>query len=133
MIPRPRRVQPLFPKIRPHAPDTLQTPPHHQLSWFGRLKRMLWAVGRRLRERDTKFAIKTGMATSLLALPAFLEPTRPTFVEYWGDWALISVSCSVYYRLIKVRFIDTCNQVFYRDFANNRGCEYSFSQCMIRN
>jgi hypothetical protein len=58
----------------------------------GRLKQTLWIVGRRLKERDTKFAIKVGMATSLLALPAFLESTRPLFVEYWGDWALISVS-----------------------------------------
>lgn len=92
MIPAHRRVHPFFPKIRPHAPDTLQTPPHHQLSWVGRFKRTLWVVGRRLKERDTKFAIKAGMATSLLALPAFLESTRPTFIEYWGDWALISVS-----------------------------------------
>ena len=92
MIPHHRRVHPFFPKIRPHAPDTLQTPPHHQLSWVGRLKRTLWVFGRRLKERDTKFAIKAGMATSLLALPAFLKSTRPTFVAYWGDWALISVS-----------------------------------------
>lgn len=92
MIPPHRRAHPFFPKILPHAPDTLQTPPHHQLSWVGRLKRMLWMAGRRLKERDTKFAIKVGMATSLLAFPAFLESTRPTFVEYWGDWALISVS-----------------------------------------
>ena len=56
---------------------------------------MLWVAGRRLTERDSKFAIKAGMATSLLALPAFLESTRPTFVEYWGDWALISVSYSL--------------------------------------
>jgi len=91
-IPHHRRVHPFFAKIRPHAPDTLQTPPHHQLSWVGRLKRTLWVVGRRLKERDTKFAIKAGMAMSLLALPAFLESTRPTFVDYWGDWALISVS-----------------------------------------
>ena len=92
MIPPHRRAHPFFPKILPHAPNTLQTPPHHRFSWVGRLKRTLWVAGRRLKERDTKFALKVGMATSLLALPAFLESTRPTFVEYWGDWALISVS-----------------------------------------
>jgi hypothetical protein len=32
------------------------------------------------------------MATALLAAPAFLDSTRPIFLEYWGDWALISVS-----------------------------------------
>ena len=85
---------------------------------------MLWVAGRRLTERDSKFAVKAGMATSLLALPAFLESTRPTFVEYWGDWALISVSL---FFLPSFRFIDTCDQVFYCDFADNRSCEGLFS------
>ena len=43
-------------------------------------------------ERDTKFAIKAGMATAILASPAFIDSTRPTFVAFFGDWALISVS-----------------------------------------
>ena len=128
MIPSHRRAHPFFPKIRPHAPDTLQTPPHHQLSWVGKFKRMLWVAGRRLKERDGKFAIKAGMATSLLALPAFLESTRPIFVEYYGDWALISVSL---FLALSFRFIDTCDQVFYRDFADNRGCKCLFSQRVI--
>lgn len=89
---------------------------------------MLWVAGRRLKERDGKFAIKVGMATSLFALPAFLESTRPTFVEYWGDWALISVSL---FSALSFRFIDTCDQVFYRDFADSRGCECLFSQRMV--
>lgn len=129
MIPPHRRAHPFFPKVRPHAPDTLQTPPHHQLSWLGRLKRMLWVAGRRLKERDSKFAIKAGMASSLLALPAFLESTRPTFVEYWGDWALISVGL---FSAPSFRFIDTCDQVFHRDFADNWGCECLFSPQMIK-
>lgn len=70
---------------------------------------MLWVAGRRLKERDSKFAIKAGMATSLLALPAFLESTRPTFVEYWGDWALISVSLI---SALSFRFIDTLIKYF---------------------
>uniref|UniRef100_A0A8H7Y7M4 DUF2421 domain-containing protein n=1 Tax=Psilocybe cubensis TaxID=181762 RepID=A0A8H7Y7M4_PSICU len=90
MIPRYRATHPAFPKIKPHAPDTIQTPPRHQLSIIGKVNQSLWSFGKRLKERDTKYAIKVGMATLILAFPAFVEDTRPTFVEYWGDWALIS-------------------------------------------
>lgn len=44
-----------------------------------------------MKERDIKFALKAGMATAILAAPAFFDVTRPIFVDYWGDWALISV------------------------------------------
>ncbi|KAF9531596.1 Fusaric acid resistance protein-like-domain-containing protein [Crepidotus variabilis] len=90
MIPRNRLAQPWFPKIRPHAPDTILTPPRNQLSFIGKVGQTIWSILTRLGERDTKFAIKAGMATALLATPAFIESTRPTFVEYYGDWALIS-------------------------------------------
>jgi hypothetical protein len=46
-----------------------------------------------LQDHDIKYAVKTGMATAILAAPAFFEATRPTFMEYRGEWALISVSC----------------------------------------
>jgi len=62
---------------------------------IGKFKQILWIIGKRLKERDTKYAIKAGLATTLLAFPAFLESTRPTFVAYWGDWALISVGLSL--------------------------------------
>lgn len=44
-----------------------------------------------------KYAFKAGMATAMLAAPAFFKSTRPTFVEYRGEWALISVS--IYFSL----------------------------------
>lgn len=91
MIPEHRRPHPSFPKIRPHAPDTMQTPSRRQLSFLGKLKQSMWAIGKRLKEGDAKYAIKAGMATAILAAPAFFDATRPTFVKYWGDWALISV------------------------------------------
>ena len=58
MIPPHRRAHPFFPKIRPHAPDTLQTPLHHRLvGWEGRNACYGWLpVGT---ERDSKFAIKS--------------------------------------------------------------------------
>jgi len=91
MIPQHRLAHPSFPKIRPHAPDTLQTPSRDKLSFWGKVNQTLWTIGKRLKERDTKYAIKAGMATALLASPAFIDATRHTFVAYWGDWALISV------------------------------------------
>ncbi len=51
---------------------------------------MLWATGKRMGERDIKYAVKAGMATALLASPAFFDNTRQWFLEYQGDWALIS-------------------------------------------
>ncbi|KAI9437537.1 Fusaric acid resistance protein-like-domain-containing protein [Lactarius indigo] len=74
------RIAYSFPKVRPHAPDTVQTP--------SRLS--LWTFGGRLQDHDVKYAVKTGMATAILAAPAFIEATRPTFMEYRGEWALIS-------------------------------------------
>ncbi|THH14901.1 hypothetical protein EW146_g5493 [Bondarzewia mesenterica] len=79
-----------FPKIRPHAPNTVQTPARAKLSAFGRFKQSLWTLGDRMRDRKVKYAVKSGMATAMLAAPAFFEATRPTFLEYRGEWALIS-------------------------------------------
>jgi hypothetical protein len=81
-----------FPKVRPHAPNTKQTPARADLPFWGRVKQALWAAGSRLRENDAKYGVKTGLATAALAAPAFFEATRPVFLEYRGEWALISVS-----------------------------------------
>jgi hypothetical protein len=80
-----------FPKVKPHAPNTVQTPAREQLNFWERVKQSIWAIGTRLRENDMKYAIKAGMATAILAAPAFFETTRPIFTEYRGEWALISV------------------------------------------
>ncbi|KAK0240849.1 hypothetical protein EDD85DRAFT_816543 [Armillaria nabsnona] len=84
------RRRPSFPKVRPHAPNTVLTPARSNLNFIGRMKQGLWAIGTRMTERDAKFAVKTGMATALLSAPAFFDATRPIFLEYYGDWALIS-------------------------------------------
>ncbi|KAF7315965.1 ArAE-2 domain-containing protein [Mycena indigotica] len=88
--PAQRRTHPMFPKVKPHAPNTIQTPAWERLSWLGRIKQRVWAIGTRLTENDTKYAIKAGMATAILASPAFFDATRHIFVDFWGDWALIS-------------------------------------------
>lgn len=84
------RIAAHFPKVRPHAPNTMSTPPTAALSFYGRAKQFLWRLGGRVRESDIKYAVKAGMATAMLAAPAFFEVTRPTFMEYRGEWALIS-------------------------------------------
>ncbi|KAJ7282569.1 Fusaric acid resistance protein-like-domain-containing protein [Mycena rebaudengoi] len=90
IIPEHRHAHPSFPKVRPHAPNTIQTPDSSRLTWIGRVKQRVWTIGTRLTERDTKYAVKAGMATAILAAPAFFDATRPLFIELWGDWALIS-------------------------------------------
>jgi hypothetical protein len=89
-----------FPKIRPHAPNTIQTPSWADLSYVGRFKQTLWAIGAKLKERNFKYAVKAGMATGILAAPAFFDATRPIFTEYRGEWALISVSDILSYHVI---------------------------------
>ncbi|KAH9839086.1 Fusaric acid resistance protein-like-domain-containing protein [Rhodofomes roseus] len=88
--PGPLRDPIAFPKIRPHAPNTMQTPARSHLTYIGRLKQSLWAIGARMKEPDIKYAFKTGMATAMLAAPAFFDSTRPVFMHYRGEWALIS-------------------------------------------
>ncbi|KAJ3971160.1 hypothetical protein EV361DRAFT_239231 [Lentinula raphanica] len=90
ILPQPRPFRPSFPKVAPHAPDTIQTPARKNLTFIGKIKQGVWSLGKRLTERDTKFSVKAGMATAVLAAPAFFDSTRPLFVKYYGDWALIS-------------------------------------------
>jgi hypothetical protein len=61
------------------------------LTFWGRLKYDLWELGKLLKERNVKFAMRAGLAISILASAAFFDATRPMFVELQGDWALLSV------------------------------------------
>lgn len=79
-----------FPKVRPHAPNTVQTPDRSNLSFIGRLKRLVWDLGDKLKDRNIKYAFKVGMSTAMLAAPAFVNATRRIFTEYRGEWALVS-------------------------------------------
>ncbi|KAG8935418.1 hypothetical protein FRC01_000025 [Tulasnella sp. 417] len=90
LLPVKQQRQSAFPKIRPHAPNTIQTPAPAVLSITGRIKHSFWRLGARLRETDLKYAIKSGFAIAILALPAIIESTRPYFLRYRGEWALIS-------------------------------------------
>ena len=70
------------------------TPGREGMGFLGRMGQRLWLLGEMLKHRTVRYAVKTGMATALLAAPAFFDVTRPYFIEYRGEWALISVSCS---------------------------------------
>lgn len=79
-----------FPLIRAHAPNTINTPARSSLSFSGRMQWTLWYISRKLKDNDLRFSLKVGVSTAILAAPAFIDATRPTFVEYRGEWALIS-------------------------------------------
>ncbi|KAF8608644.1 hypothetical protein BDV93DRAFT_433325 [Ceratobasidium sp. AG-I] len=86
----PKNRVPLFPKVTPHAPNTALRLPREQLSTWNRTKQWFWGLGQWLRQAEIKYSIKTGLSVAILAAPAFIESTRETFVEYRGEWALIS-------------------------------------------
>ena len=87
---RSAKASTLFPPVKPHAPNTILRPSRQTLSTWGRQKQWIWSLYRRLQEPDSKYAIKSGTGTAILALPAFIESTRPWFLKYRGEWALIS-------------------------------------------
>jgi hypothetical protein len=37
-----------------------------------------------------RYSFKVGVGTAILAIPAFIDATRPLFVRWRGEWALIS-------------------------------------------
>ncbi|KAL5528798.1 hypothetical protein ACEPAF_7935 [Sanghuangporus sanghuang] len=90
ILPNARQGHPIFPKVRPHAPNTLLTPGREQLSFVQRVGQSIWRLNETLKQNTVKFAFKAGMATALLASPAFFDRTRPIFTDYRGEWALIS-------------------------------------------
>jgi len=81
-----------FPKIHRHTPNTAQTPARSTLGRYGRLQRHIWDTFNRLKEGDLRYSFKVGVSTAILATPAFIDSTRPIFLEWRGEWALISVS-----------------------------------------
>ncbi|QRW08040.1 fusaric acid resistance-like protein [Ceratobasidium sp. AG-Ba] len=80
----------LFPKVTPHAPNTALRLPRERLTRWGRIKQSFWVLGQTLRAPEVRYSIKAGLSVAILAAPAFIESTRETFMEYRGEWALIS-------------------------------------------
>ncbi|GMK57518.1 hypothetical protein CspeluHIS016_0403520 [Cutaneotrichosporon spelunceum] len=86
----PSKLQPpLFPKTQRHEQGTLLNPTRASMTFRQQLSQLLWELGTRLSEPDLRYAIKTGLGGAILAAPAFSEKTRPFFIDYHGEWALI--------------------------------------------
>lgn len=86
----PSRTRLAFPRTRAHAPNTYHTPAPSSLSRRGRLKQRIWAILHKLKDGDVRYSVKVGVSTAILAIPAFIDATRPMFVLWRGEWALIS-------------------------------------------
>jgi len=77
-----------FPQIEDGALTSHQLSPR-SLTYLGRIKHSIWMLGWRLRSPSVRFAIKTGAGAALLASAAFTK-LRPLWLEWRGEWALIS-------------------------------------------
>lgn len=77
-----------LPSTRAHQENTKQTP--LALTSRERFNRIVWKLGQFLKEPETKFAIKAGLGSAILASPAFIKSTRHQFMAYKGQWALVS-------------------------------------------
>ncbi|KAF9912760.1 hypothetical protein BX616_010240 [Lobosporangium transversale] len=87
---RRRRKQRLFPKPNIHnKANTLQTPVPSTFSqrWSTRL----WKFLHLFRSFQIKYAVKAAISATIILIPAFVDWTRPYFVQYRGEWALISM------------------------------------------
>lgn len=77
-----------LPSTRAHQENTKQTP--LAMTTRQRFNRFVWKLGQFLKEPETKFAIKAGLGSAILASPAFIKSTRGQFTAYKGQWALVS-------------------------------------------
>ncbi|KAF9578679.1 hypothetical protein BGW38_005413 [Lunasporangiospora selenospora] len=69
--------------------NTLHTPTPS--SFYQRWSTRLWKFLLIFRSFQVKYAVKAAVATMILLIPAFVDLTRPYFVQYRGEWALISM------------------------------------------
>ncbi|KAG0360036.1 hypothetical protein BG005_011643 [Podila minutissima] len=80
----------LFPEPNIHnTNNTLHTPAPSTFlqKWSTRLWRFLHVF----RSFQVKYAAKAAISTMVLLIPAFVDWTRPYFVQYRGEWAIISM------------------------------------------
>ncbi|KAG9292181.1 hypothetical protein G9A89_023901 [Geosiphon pyriformis] len=82
-------VKPQFPEHSHNLYNTLQTP-EPKTKWQAFTMR-IWKWSSCFRRFEVKYAFKAAVSAAILAAPAFIEYTRPTFVKYRGEWACISM------------------------------------------
>ncbi|KAF9166550.1 hypothetical protein DFQ26_007622 [Actinomortierella ambigua] len=82
---------PLFPKPNRHnVVNTLHTPAPK--TFMQRASTRIWKFLHVFRSFKFKFAVKAACSAVLLMTPAFVDWTRPYFVQYRGEWAVISMT-----------------------------------------
>ncbi|KAF9339781.1 hypothetical protein BGZ91_004713 [Linnemannia elongata] len=85
-----QRKQRLFPKPNLHnKTDTLHTP--RPSTFLQKWSTRLWKFLHVFRSFQVKYAAKAAFSTMVLLIPAFVDWMRPYFVQYRGEWALISM------------------------------------------
>ncbi|KIJ39411.1 hypothetical protein M422DRAFT_257731 [Sphaerobolus stellatus SS14] len=72
-----------FPKVKPHAPNTVQTPARSTLTFRGRLKQRLWALRARIKEPDMKYNVRFKDNTSV-ELIGFRRATAVIIGVIWA-------------------------------------------------
>ncbi|KAF9963620.1 hypothetical protein BGZ70_007299 [Mortierella alpina] len=87
---RRKQKQRLFPKPNIHnTSNTLQTP--MPSTFVQRWSTRIWKFLHRFRSFQVKYAAKTAFSAMIMLVPAFVDWTRPYFVQYRGEWAIISM------------------------------------------
>ncbi|GAA5842723.1 hypothetical protein JCM11251_002333 [Rhodosporidiobolus azoricus] len=86
-----RKYHSVFPEIvdgaiSSHQVDASAT--KHSL--VARFKLAFWHFGWHLRQPNVRFAIKTGAGVAILSSAAFIPRLRPIWLEWRGEWSLIS-------------------------------------------
>ncbi|KAI9271970.1 Fusaric acid resistance protein-like-domain-containing protein [Sporodiniella umbellata] len=95
--------------------DTLHTP-KPKTKWRKFFIR-LWMVFSLFKMQKMRYAIKATIASILLAIPAFIEPTKDWFREYRMEWALITLM------VVMTPTVGGTNLVaVYRIFSTVLGC-----------
>ncbi|CAG8581661.1 54_t:CDS:2 [Ambispora gerdemannii] len=84
-----KKSNPKFPEHSHNLFNTIQTP-KPKTKWQAFTIR-LWEWSSLFRRYEVKYAFKTALSASILATPAFIDYTRPTYIKYRGEWACISM------------------------------------------
>ncbi|CEP12732.1 hypothetical protein [Parasitella parasitica] len=116
-------ITPFVPNQR-NTFNTLHTP-EPKTKWR-RFFIRLWQTFSLFKSQKIRYAIKSTVATILLALPAFLEPTKEFFRTYRMEWALITLM------VVMTPTVGGTNLVaIYRVFSTILGCYVAMAFYMM--
>lgn len=79
-----------FPAVDDRAVTSHNSAQDGRRDLVSRIRRRTWRLGIAVRRPNTIYAIKTGIGCGIIGAFAFDHRTRPIFVEYSGNWAMLS-------------------------------------------